>query len=268
MTQLLHVGASQHRLRNLQADRRVDVGDVQQVGLGTNERHQRHDQFLADRVNRRIGHLREQLLEIGVQGLVLARQNRQGRIGAHRSRRLLAVLDHRLDDDLDVFLRITEGLLTVEQRSRGGFGLFFRRRDGVELDADLLDPLAVGLGRGQRILELPVVDDASLVHVDQEHLARLEAPLLDDLLLGNRQNPGLGCHDHEIVIGDQVARRTQAVAVERRADLTAVGEGDRGGAVPRLHHRRVVLVEGATVLIHQRMFFPGFGNHQHDRMRH
>ena len=56
-----------------------------------------------------------------------------------------------------------------------------------------------------------------------------------------------------IVVGDDVARRAQAVAVERRADLAAVGEGDRRRPVPRLHQRRVVFVEGAPLRIHQRV---------------
>jgi hypothetical protein len=42
-----------------------------------------------------------------------------------------------------------------------------------------------------------------------------------------------------------VARGAQAVAVEHRADLAAVGEGDRGRPVPGLHQERVVLVVGA-----------------------
>ena len=67
--------------------------------------------------------------------------------------------------------------------------------------------------------------------------------------------------------GDEIARRAQAVAVERGADLAAVGEGDRGGAVPRLHHRGVIFVERAALLIHQRIAGPGFRNHHHDGMR-
>ena len=35
----------------------------------------------------------------------------------------------------------------------------------------------------------------------------------------DRQHAGLGGHDHLVVVGDDVARRAQAVAVERRADL-------------------------------------------------
>ena len=47
----------------------------------------------------------------------------------------------------------------------------------------------------------------------------------------------------QVVLRHVVARRPEAVAVEHRADHRAVGERDRRRAVPRLHQRRVVLVE-------------------------
>jgi hypothetical protein len=72
----------------------------------------------------------------------------------------------------------------------------------VELDADAARSTPVGLGAA-RVLELLVVDDAALLHVDQEHLARLQAPLLDDLLVRNRQHAGFGGHDHQVVVGDE-----------------------------------------------------------------
>ncbi len=61
----------------------------------------------------------------------------------------------------------------------------------------------------------------------------------------------------------QIARRPQAVAVERGADLPAIGEGDRRRPIPRLHQRGVVFVEGAPLLVHQRIARPGFRNHHH-----
>ena len=70
-----------------------------------------------------------------------------------------------------------------------------------------------------------------------------------------------------LVAGDEIARRAQAVAVEGGADLAAVGEGDRRRAVPRLHQRGVVLVEGATLLVHERVARPGLRNHHHHRVR-
>ena len=103
-----------------------------------------------------------------------------------------------------------------------------------------------------------------MFHVDQEHLARLQAPLLDDLLFRNRQYAGLGSHDHEVIVGDQITGRTQTVTIERRADLATISEGHGGRAVPRLHHGSMVFVEGATVFVHRRVLFPGFRDHQHD----
>ena len=70
VAQLGHVGKVQHRLAHFQAQRWVDGVDVQQIGLGADEGHQGHDDLLADRVNRRIGHLGEELLEVVVQRLV------------------------------------------------------------------------------------------------------------------------------------------------------------------------------------------------------
>ena len=119
----------------------------------------------------------------------------------------------------------------------------------------------------QRFLEFEIVDDAPLIEVDQEHLARLQAPLLDDLLIGNRQHAGFRGHDHVVVVGHQVTRRTQAVAIERGPDLAPVGEGHRRRAVPGLHHRRVVFVERAPLLVHQRVRFPGLGDEHHHGVR-
>ena len=84
---------------------------------------------------------------------------------------------------------------------------------------------------------------------------------------GMSSTPTSERHDDEVVVGDDVARRPQAVAVERRADLAAVGERHRRRAVPGLHQRRVVLVERAPVLVHQRVAGPGLGDHQHHRVR-
>jgi hypothetical protein len=91
--------------------------------------------------------------------------------------------------------------------------------------------------------------------------------LRDDLLFRNRQHAHFRRHDDHVVVGDEVAGRAQAVAVERRADLAAVGEGHGGRAVPRLHQRGVVFVEGAALLIHQLVAGPGFGDQHHHGVR-
>ena len=59
------------------------------------------------------------------------------------------------------------------------------------------------------------------------------------------ERPDLGGHDHAVVVGHDVAAGSQAVAVEHGADRTAVGEGDRGRPVPRLHQAAMKPVEVA-----------------------
>ncbi len=130
-----------------------------------------------------------------------------------------------------------------------------------------MQPVAVGMALGQISLDLVVGNEAALFEVDQQHLAGLQPPLGDDLVLGDLEHAHFGRHHDAIVLGDEIARRPQAVAVERCADLAAVGEGDRGGAVPRLHHRGVIFVEGAARLIHQGIAGPGFRNHHHHGVR-
>ena len=68
------------------------------------------------------------------------------------------------------------------------------------------------------MLELLVVDDPAFLQVDQEHLARLEPTLADDVLGRDVERPDLGGHDHPVVLGDDVAAGPQAVAVEHGAD--------------------------------------------------
>ena len=105
-----------------------------------------------------------------------------------------------------------------------------------------------------------------LVQVDKQHLARLQAPFGDDLLLRHGQHAHLGSEDDQIVVGDEIAGGTKPIAVERRADLAAVGERDGGRTVPRLHQRGVIFVERAALFVHQRIAGPGFRDQHHHRV--
>jgi hypothetical protein len=127
-TQARHVVEVEHRLLHLQAHRRVDRVDVQQVGLRADEAVQRHHDGLADRVDRRVRHLGEQLLEVVEQRLVLVAQHGQRAVVAHRADGFFAVGRHRRHQELDVFLRVAEGLLAVQQGLGEGRRLTAARR--------------------------------------------------------------------------------------------------------------------------------------------
>ncbi len=220
------------------------------------------------RVDRRVRHLREVLLEVGVQELRLRRQRRNGRVVAHGADRLLALRAHRRHEELEALLRVAERLLQIEQADVGlGLRLLGRQRQIGNHDLRALHPGLVGVLRRQLGLQLVVGDDAALLEIDEQHLARLQPPLLDDLLFRHDVHAGFRRHDDEIVLGHEVARGAQAVAVERGADLAAVGEGHGGRAVPRLHQAGVVFVEGAALLIHRRIAGPRLGDQHHRGVR-
>ena len=137
----------------------------------------------------------------------------------------------------------------------------------LEVDEMLVEPLAVRAVTGELLLDLLVLDDAALLGVHEEHAARLQAPLAEDVFRRDVEHAGLRRHDHEAVLGQAVARRPQAVAVENGANLLAVGEANRGGTVPRLHQTGVILVERAPGVVHVLVARPRLGDHHHDRVR-
>ncbi len=235
---LLQVLVGEDRLARLEALDRRHALEVEQVRPRPDDRHQAHDELLADRVDRRVRHLGEVLLEVGEQQLRLVGQRRDRRVVAHRADRLFAGGSHRRHQDLEVFLGVAEGLLAIEQGQVRQRRAGLRRRQLLEHDQGVLQPLLVGMAAREVRLDLLVGNEAAFDEIDQQHLAGLQAPLGDDVLFRDRQHAHLGRHHDAVVAGDEVARRAQPVAVERRADLAPVGEGDRRRAVPRLHQRR------------------------------
>jgi hypothetical protein len=87
----------------------------------------------------------------------------------------------------------------------------------------------------------------------------VQALLDEDVLGGMSSTPTSDAMIDEVVLGHVVARGPEAVAVEHGADDGAVGERDRRRAVPRLHQRRVVLVERAALRAHGSWFCHGSG---------
>ena len=122
------------------------------------------------------------------------------------------------------------------------------------------------LGR-EIALDLFVGDDATLLGVDEEDAARVQPLLQQDVLFRDVQHADFGRHHDEVVLRHVIPRRAQAVAIEHRADDLAVGERDRRRAVPRLHHRRVILVERLALRRHRLVPGPRLGNHHEHCMR-
>ncbi len=114
---LFEIAIGQNGLRDFEPVMRAGLV-TQEVRPRSDHRDQRHHQLLADRVDRRVGDLREILLEVIVEQLGLARQRGDRRVGAHRADRIVGVARHRLEEELDVLLGVAESLLLVEMRRR------------------------------------------------------------------------------------------------------------------------------------------------------
>jgi hypothetical protein len=252
----------EHRRGHVELPARLRRG-LEEVPLRPDRGLDPHDDLLADGIHGGIGDLGEELLEVAVEELGLLGQHGERRVGAHRPERLAAGRGHGIDEGLQILGGVSESFLPAQHRLV--VGLVDHRRPGqiLELDQVLLEPGGVGLGRGDALLQLLVGDDALLLRVDEEHAPGLQPPLLLHLLGRDVEDAHLGGHHHQAVVGDVVAGRAQAVAVQRGADHLTVGEGDGGRAVPGLHEAGVELVEGLLLRAHRLVLRPRLRDHHH-----
>ena len=238
---------------------------VEQVVLGADARRDAHHDRLARRVDRRVRHLREQLLEVGVEERPLVGEDGEREVVAHRADRLLGVARERRQDHLQVFLRPAERKLARAQRLAARHARWALGQVGEMHVADL-EPRLVRLARRDLALDLLVGDDPVLFDVDEEELARLQPSLAEHVLGWNVQHTGLRREHDPAVLRLEPAARAQSVAVECRADHAAVGERDCSGPVPRFHQAPVEVVETAQVIGY--VVAPGvsLGDHHHQRV--
>ncbi len=239
---------------------------VEQVVLGANAcRHAHHDR-LACGVDRRIRDLREELLEVAVEKGSLVGQHGERQVVPHRADRLLGVARERRQDHAQVLLAVAERELSRAQRL-GAWHVRRPLRQVVQARDAPVEPVAVRAARRDLALDLLVGDDPVPREVDEEELSGLEAALAQDVLGGNVQHARLGGHHDPAILRLEPAAGTQAVPVEGRTDQRAVGEGDGGWAVPRLHQATVEIVEAAEMVRNVVAAAVGLGDHHHDRVR-
>ena len=155
---------------------------VQQVALRADARFDAHHDGLADRVDRRVRHLGEELLEVRVEHRPPLGEDRQRQVVAHRPDRLLRVPRERSEDHLHVVLRVAEGELTLAQR----LGRRARRHGRAGRSSSLTTSLRYHSGvrppRRNGALHFLVRNDPAVLDVDEEQLPGLQPPLPHDVL--------------------------------------------------------------------------------------
>ena len=116
----------------------------QQIRLRPDARADGRHHFLSNRIEGRVRHLGEQLLEVVEQQTRPLRQHRDRGVGAHRPDRLCTCPCRRREDDLEILLGVTEHLLTAEHRFMAVNDVFPGGKL-VEMGEPLLQPLRVRL---------------------------------------------------------------------------------------------------------------------------
>ena len=240
----------------------------QKVAVVADVEHRRGDEAFAQRIDWRVRDLGKQLVEVVEEAARLLGEARKRRVGAHGRKRNRALVRHGADEFLDVVEVVTQ----LGHAAREGHARVLlsdgssRLRQGQIVDREhfLAEPIAVGLLVRVAVANLIVPDDAPLVRVDLKHLARAEAPRLQDVLGVDVDRADLGRQDEPVLARDVVASRAQAVAVERGTQHAAVGERDGGRSVPRLHEHGLVGVVGAALLVDAVVVVPRLGDHHGD----
>ena len=122
-----------------------------------------------------------------------------------------------------------------------------RRFDGIferDIFANEVLILALGVVDAQ---DLIVLKEAMKVEIGNDHLAGTETAAVNDVVGIHVDETGFGTRDNEAGIVERETAGAQAVAVEDGADLVAVSECERGGAVPRLNAVAAVLKKRGRV---------------------
>ena len=198
-----------------------------------------------------------------MQAAVMVGEHGQRGVVAHGADRLLGVLDHGVEDELQVLHGHAEGQLPAAQLVALVEHRFAVVRSNQVVDLGrVADPLTEGMRRGQTVLELGVVVEPALLQVDRDHLAGPEAALFQDPAFVQADHAGLGAGEQQAVLGDRVAQRPEAVAVHAGQDPAPAVGADRGRPVPGLHDRVAVTVQVLVGLGHRAVVAPGLGDQQ------
>ncbi len=210
----------------------------------------------------------EKLLKIVEQRLVLFAEHGQGRIHAHGAGGLGPVPRHGEEGVLHFFISIAEGLVQpVPQLLRVVLHLPVGNGDVLEVNQMLVQPFAVRTAAGIAPLQLGVVHQPPKGQIRQQHPSGLQTGLFHDFFRGDVQNAYLGGEDQRLVVREIPAAGAKAVPVQHRAHRVSVGKDDGGGAVPRLHHGGIIVIEVPLFPVHPAVVGPRLGKAQHHRLR-
>ena len=212
---------------------------------------QAHHAGFAQRVNRRIGHLRKRLPEAVVQRPHALADRGHRHVIAHRANCFLLQLGQRpqhaflfVVGELEQFLEAVHGGI-IERH----IGQHRVDQLGVQIGHALLEPLLVRRARAVDGIDGVVVQQTPCLQIHRDHFARAQLAFGLHALGGDVEDTRLRGDDEQAIGGQRPARRTQAIAVQRAGGVFAIAGHHPRRAIPRLGIDGVVLVERGQIRI-------------------
>jgi len=169
--------------------------------------------------------------------------------------------------DLSAESMVSALALEVRQASSGEAGAVGAFRKVAKQHLPFVQLFLVRLGAGEFCLDFGIVNDAAFNCIDQQHLAGLQAPFLNNVFFSDGQHAGFRRQNNHVILGNVIARRAQAVTVERCADLDTITKGNGCRAIPWLHDSCMIFIESAAFVIHQWVAGPRFWDQHHHGVR-
>ncbi len=248
LQQLAQLALAQHRRVEDDVVHRLRPG-VEDVGLLAELGGQGHRAVFAQRVDRRVGDLREGLAEVVIQRAAALAEHGHRRVIAHRAGSFLLGLGQR-PQHLFHFLAAELVQLVVAAQGALVEGFLHQRgidQFGLQVGDALLQPLLVRRTAAVDAVDGFRIEQVAALEVDGDHLARAELALAHHALGRHFPHARFGGDQEMAVRGQHPARRAQAVAVQRTHRIAAVAGDDAGRAVPRLAVQAMELVERGQV---------------------
>ncbi|MNM41960.1 hypothetical protein D3C81_527880 [compost metagenome] len=250
LQQLAQLALAQHRRIEDDVVHRLRAG-MEDVGLLAELGGQGHRAVFAQRIDRRVGDLREGLAEVVVQRTAALAEHGHRRVIAHRAGGFLFGLGQRPQHLLHFLAAELVQLVVTAQGALVERFFHQRRVDqfGLQVGDALLQPLLVRCTAAVDAVDGLRIEQVAALEVDGDHLARAELALAHHALGRYFPHTCFG-GDQEVPIGSQhPARRAQAVAVEGAHRVAAVAGDDAGRAVPRFAVEAVEFVERGQVRV-------------------
>ena len=227
---------------------------------------ERHDQFFADWVDRRIGDLSELLAEIVEQQLWAITQYSQWCIVTHGTYGLGTIFGHGLNNFFDIFAGISKDVehVAIMRYTMCNFSSAFQF---VQFDSVGGKPCAIRLGFSQLALQFVIIVDTSFLCVNQQDFSGLKASFFFYVAWLKIHYTYFAGYYHRVIFCNEVACRTETVSVEHTTSISTVAEEQSGRTVPWFHQDGVVFVESFQVFADRILFIERFGYEHGHSMR-